>query len=207
MDKEKRVLTKEEILFLKNLQFEMNTQNINKTRGASYWGIKDIKQNWDVREDDAEGRAIWYDNGWIEDFQDFIKSLKKEFWKYDDEVKIVGDSENTNGLLKLRIVDKRGKKPIVYRYSEEKLEDLVLGLIEDGIVSVLDYKIRYYNWIFTVCENAFFLTEKDCIAHLESCHLYTKLAYPVEMKIHRSREVEQLFDILENVDFEKIAIS
>ena len=76
---------------------------------------------------------------------------------------------------------------------------------ECGIITENVYSVAYYNIESKIYQDTMFLTNKSCKEHIRlNNYHYSSDAHSYAMTAWRSPEVEKLFKILQEVDWDKI---
>ncbi|MGL4362192.1 MAG: hypothetical protein ACRCSG_02800 [Cellulosilyticaceae bacterium] len=172
---ETRKLTNEDIEFLKQLQQDIFTGNRGATASPRYWIVV---EGVDVIVNEEDASETWlYDccgNRLGNDVDEVIDSLVDEF----------------DNLV------------INYFSWCTEFDEVINVLNEHGItgyyVTHTDYRLEYNH-------NAIFLTKADCLQHIEeNSHHYSNRVWAFAHSGWRSPRLAQLFEILENVDFDSL---
>lgn len=190
---QKKELTIEDLQFLCNLQKEINTQDTVGQADPRFWVIKGSEivindDGYDISLINDEGCMLAmggndiaeYINDALIDYLDIYKveyGLTNEFVIYNNKEEYDnknGDYNDANSL------------------NSELLRDL-------------DYRIVYYDTKDIIYPNTFFLTQKDAEKHLrENYYHYSEDAHTYAMTAWRSPICEKLWNILHEIDFEKM---
>lgn len=189
-------MKKEDIDFLKELQHEMLTQNNVGQASPRFWVVRQPNRTYGVDEDYGfDGLVV------VNDFEAIAENLKElsEFL------------EENNCDLNVEYIEDRWDGTVKINYDNEDdnfwefdtMEELVEFMEEE-----LNYKSIYttaYKEEDVIVPNTFFLTLRECKEHIEANrHHYHKDAYAYAMTAWRSPQVERLFNILENTDWDNI---
>lgn len=78
----------------------------------------------------------------------------------------------------------------------------VLDILGNNDFSLIGYR----NNFDSICENTMFLTKSDCKKHIELNHYHYKNPHTYAMTAWRSPQVEKLYDVIKNTDWEKLNI-
>ena len=172
-----RNLNSADIEFLKNLQHEMLTQDKVCQASPRFWVVAQYEKI-PTSEDSADGSILVCDDG----------------HEYGEDVK-----EAINLLLE----DHPEEIPSIYFFEQcNNFFDVIYVLERLGISG---FRQVFYEKIHTVQRNTFFLTLRECKEHIQKNHYhYNQTVHSYAMTAWRSPQVEQLYEILENVDFSQL---
>ena len=190
---EKHILTVEDILFLTELQKELNTQPNMGNADPLYWGIAQTRET-PASPDYADTVAAANTDGAI------VARDLKELAEYLDESNIDGVSgcQYFNKSCTIKFSD--GDTVSAYSVS-----DLIEILHNAGITNLTAQPMSRGTQIVT---DALFITHKDCEEHLEQYgYNYEQDAHAYAMTAIRSPRYEKLIRILRTVDWSKLTIS
>lgn len=174
---------KEDIQFLKDLQTELISQDIDSQAAPRYWSIMDYK--WVVTEEGHEDRVSLFDSYDCEtvDLDNYVDDIlngerKGEF--SEDEIE------------DLQYEHENGSPSDVYEW-----------------IKMYDDDSRYYSVyeeeVSFVAPNTMFLTKAEAKRHLELNHYhYSQKAHTYAMTAWRAPKVERLIKILETFDWDVI---
>ncbi|HSH26061.1 MAG TPA: hypothetical protein VLA13_11095, partial [Massilibacterium sp.] len=175
----------DDILFLKELQQELKTQEIDCQAAPRFWVIMDYK--WEVTAEGFEERVVLYDE---------YGCSTLTFNEYVDEIL-------------------NGERKFDFNEEEiEELRDIQEYDSFEGVFSWLkeyDDKEEYFHFTYEkevsyIVPNTMFLTKKEAQEHLESNrHRYTSKAHTYAMTAWRAPKVKRLLEILETFDFYELA--
>ncbi len=187
-DYEKHSVTEAEILFLKELQKEMNTQDTFATADPRYWIIKGKRKLYYADEEDADGIDLLDKNNRVcaaglENIASFIKNMFSINCHYDSENNCItvydGNGSDDIWLYTVQEINDLLKKYFVDRYH-----------CENFVIETYDYP------------NTLFLTYEDAVEHLKKySYHYDKDAHPYCCCAQMSPRLERLYKILHEVDF------
>lgn len=189
----KRVLTAADVLFLSELQKELNTQPNMGNADPLYWGIAQEKE-YPTAEDFADATVVIDADG------DTVARSLEELAGYLDDGELDGIAGCTyfNGSCTVKFDD--GTKAGAY-----SLQGVVEILEEAGIGGL---ELRYVLKETEVVKDEIFLTHKDCEKHLEDYgYNYKPDAHAYAMTAVRSPRYGRLLDLIRTVDWGKLAIS
>ncbi len=201
MKKDKRDLTANDIVFLNELQNEMNTQDTVGQASPRYWAVRDIERVYDIALEIAEKIEILRDGDVIANsFNDFINYLNAYLNENEKPFELVAFSSNREYSI-----DVKNQDGELIRFCEVSVDVLIDKLQDKEVLSTYyEYRARGYNEEFRIKESSFFLTNDECKKHIkENAHHYTERAHSYAMTAWRSPQVEKLYELLENINFEK----
>ena len=184
---EKHMITEEEILFLKNLQHEMNTQDCVGQANPRYWVIRDYAKVYGKDLSSADGISI-YDSNRCHS----IIEVEYQFFRVDEVIKAILQAFSDGE----------------YDLAEEEIENIKLAYDMNSLVEYLE-EIESYE--FTISEyqdiavdKGMFLTHEAAVEHLrQNSHHYAENAHTYAHTAWRSQE-EPLWEIMQKVDFDRL---
>lgn len=165
-------MEKEDIEFLKQLQHEMLIQDTCGEAPPRFWSVMTTKRIYWVH-DDVDGHEIVLDGESIGETIEEAISYMKEYFDESD----------------LKIEEWKKCSTIF---------DFVDSLEEEGF----DIDAVPYKDIYVIAENTFFLTLEECKKHIELNGYHYNNPYPYCMTAWRSPQVERLYKILENTNWD-----
>lgn len=172
-----REINEEDIKFLKNLQYEMNTQDTVCQADPRFWVVIETVRQWGYDPDYADHRCIVDLEGGIvgETVKECLKSLDENYDIKLDDLNITGD-------------------------NIKDLDDLeyYLSKYTNGCHN---FNIGYYKDIERIVPNTMFLTKRECEEHIKRNHYHYNKPHTYAMTAWRSPQVERLYEILHNVDW------
>lgn len=183
-------MNNEDIEFLKNLQHEMNTQDTLCQADPRFWVVMQTVREYGINLDyGCDGIIITSHNDCeleidANNMQDIYNWLIEDFdinCDYKDErIHIIEDDKD------------------LYNYYEvlEYLDEL--GYDEFYTVNYRDKE--------QIVENTFFLTKKECEEHIKANYYHYNKPYSYCMTAWRSPQVEKLYKILQETDWEDYII-
>lgn len=203
---EKHKITDSELSFLRDLQKELNTQDILGQANPRFWVIKGTEKLYHVY--DADGYEL-YDP----ECGDILADSTEGICNYINENLL--DDINSNRLdgEEFAVTFEHGilgnDKIVVkwlYGGSEddemiEELEDLqeINGWLEN---QGYDYQIISYKIVPKIYENTMFLTQIDAENHLRANHYhYSEDAHTYAMTAWRDPRMDKLIEILQEVEW------
>lgn len=183
---EKHRITEQEIIFLKRLQTEMNTQDTVGQADPRYWVIRDYERLYGDGADDADGVLV-YEGGDGSAIAEIGHSMP------------VGEASD-------RLLD--GLREAGYEIDEEAAayikEAHDMGSLVERVQGAVGYDLRISGYREIPVDKGMFLTQEAAARHLKSneyhyaanAHTYAKTAW-------RSPE-EGLWKILQSVDMDQL---
>lgn len=181
-------MRKESLEFLRLLQHEMNTQDNVGQAHPRFWVIMDYK--WVMTgEGRGDSRLYCFDLYESEAFSD--EEIGEALVEYilDNELET---KENEDDIF-YKEWDIDDIKKADFDLAEEVLDELEM-----------DHEIVYENFEGFIVPNTMFLTIRAAKQHLESNHYhYHKKAHTYAMTAWRSPQVQNLFEIIMNENFEE----
>lgn len=194
-DTKKHVLTTEDVLFLAELQKELNTQPNMGNADPVFWAIAQ-DQEYPTSEDYSDGCVVIDaedDNGVVaRDLDGFAAFLD------NNEIDEVTGCTVFKDSCAIKFAD--GEKASAYG-----LADMVEELRDHGIER---FEIRYIRIGHEVVKDTLFLTHKDCEDHLARYdYNYKPDAHAYAMTAVRSPRFERLLKLLRTVDWGRLEVS
>ena len=201
-----RNITKEDIYFLKELQNEINTQDTICQRDPRFWVVMQTVRTYgfsDEYSDDyilvnSDDYEYAYDN--IKDSFELIEEYMDEFGEdreYKDwkcEYIKCSETISITGILEY------GEKE---EWELKTLED-VMDFMNDEVLGEDIFKLVYYKDEEQIVPNTFFLTKRECEEHIKRNSYHYNKPHSYAMTAWRSSQVEKLYDILHNVNWNNI---
>lgn len=203
---EKHKITDSELSFLRDLQKELNIQDILGQANPRFWVIKGTEKLYHV--DDADGYEL-YDP----ECCDILADSTEGICNYINENLL--DDINSNRLdgKEFTVTFEHGilgNDKIVLKWLDggseddeliEELEDLqeIKGWLEN---QGYDYQIISYKIVPKIYENTMFLTQIDAENHLRANHYhYSEDAHTYAMTAWRDPRMDKLVNILQEVEW------
>lgn len=202
---EKRVITREDLEFLKELQKELNTQDHISQADPRFWVIKGSEKIYHT--EDADGCELYN-----KDCCEVVGENIEEICNYIKN-NILEDINDNYGMNFTLSVDKNpyDKKYILVQWEEngenESLElndkeDIANWLEEYGYDELI---VINYQIVPKIYENTMFLTQIDAENHLKNNHYhYDEDAHTYAMTAWRSSRVEKLIKLLQTIDLDSL---
>lgn len=215
-------LSREELDFLIELQHEMLTQDTVCQAAPRFWVVQD-KRSVPTDEDYSDGYEIYDDNGC-----DTVASSMEEFIRY------VNDKYGEHGVKIFYMKDQypcgcailvKASRPIdecetleslKKEYDENENTDIdeildylqIEALIDE--LSLVESIYEQFRVVYTreeefIAPNTMFLTNRAAKKHIEeNDYHYHKDAHSYAMTAWRSPEVEQLWAILDKINWQEL---
>jgi hypothetical protein len=184
-------MQKEDREFLKELQHEMLTQDTVCQANPRFWVVvQEVKDYW--VDDNVDGVCIFDTDACENVFEGEVKTLvdwiKKEF-------DMVQSCNCDNGYIEIVCDDGN-------EYFTDDITEIrdFLDEYASGKYSICNYRNRE-----EIVQDTMFLTLRECKEHIKSNkHHYNKTAHSYAMTAWRSPQVEKLYKILEQTDWDNI---
>lgn len=216
---EKHKITKEEVEFLKELQKEMNTQDTVSQADSRFWVVAGTKKEY-VGKEYGENDVLVNDIDILADgLEKAIEFFKEEVIEDDDEdYEYIFEKEETKSFSSYRFakIDKHydktdknyneGDEIIMEQNYITDIKELIEALEDADIICQGKYDIAYYRKVEHVpYPDTMFLTYKSCKEHINLNHYhYSNDAHPYAMTAWCSPEIEKLFKIIQEIDWDKL---
>lgn len=178
-----RTITQSDIEFLKALQHEMNTQEHDVQAAPRFWAIAQ-EEKYAANSDSYDGCIVINNEG--SELGETLGDVK--YW-----LKTNIDEESFDSLN-------------LSEFNEDdSMEDIARHL--DHAYPDEGYRAWYYSNVHVVKESTFFLTKRECKEHIEANdYHYNDTVHSYAMTAWRSPQVEALYELLENVDFNGLTV-
>ncbi|PGD63003.1 hypothetical protein [Bacillus wiedmannii] len=173
-----------DIQFLKDLQQELKTQEIDCQASPRYWALMDYK--WVPTAEEHHDRISLF-------FVDTCEAVIVE--EYVKEI-INGETEHEfytrEPIEELKELHEYG--------SEEELVEWIKENIDDNCYLIYEEEVSF------IVPDTMFLTKEEAKKHIELNHYhYTSKVHTYAMTAWRAPKVERLLNILETFDWESIS--
>lgn len=183
-------MKREDMEFLKELQNEMLTQDHVYQASPRFWVVMQTVRDYWV-DDDIDGACIYDKDSAENEFEGELEELAD--W-IKENFDAVGKCECDNGFLEIVCEDD----------NEYCIDDVpeIRGFLEEyapGRYSVCNYRDRE-----EIVKNTMFLTLRECKEHIRLNHYHYNKPHPYAMTAWRSPQVEKLYKILENTNWEEL---
>lgn len=177
---------KDDIQFLKELQKELKTQEVDSQAAPRFWVIMDYRETPTHEDYDYDRTSYFHNDGDVTEFftvQELRKFIMNHYF-YDNESDELKEILNNSDL----------NFDELWEYVEENLN-------EDGWFNSVPVKEESF-----IVPDTMFLTKEEAQKHLRlNKHHYTSKAHTYAMTAWRSPKVAKLFDILETFDWDQIS--
>ena len=183
-------MNKEDIQFLKDLQNEMLTQDHVCQADPRFWVVMQTVRDYWV-DDNIDGISIYDTDGCDTVFEGSLEELPEWLNKNFDCIKSC----------------EYGDDSITFIFDDE--DEYYISDIQD-IKEFLDnyayeqYSVCYYRDRNEIVENTMFLTLKECKEHIEANHYHYNNPRSYAMTVWRSPQVERLYKILQNTEWDEL---
>lgn len=218
---EKHEITKEEILFLKGLQKEMNTQDTICQADPRFWVVAGTQKIY-VGKEYSEGEELVEDGSTLADgIEEAVRYIQEallpDLNEDSEKFEYILEEENVHSFKswKFTKIDKtynkeaenyvEGNEVIMEQDYIVNIEELIEALEDSNAIYQGKYDVVYYRNEHYRYPDTMFLTNKSCKKHIELNHYhYDADVHSYAMTAWRSPEVEKLFKILQQVDWDKM---
>ncbi|MDV3427890.1 MAG: hypothetical protein LIR50_12840 [Bacillota bacterium] len=183
-------MKKEDKEFLKELQHEMLTQDTVGQADPRFWVvIQTVREYW--VDDNVDGICIYDKDGSESAFEGELEELP-------DWLK-----ENFDGIVKCEY-DGISVEIICEDENEYLIDDIaeIENFLEEyapGRYAICNYRDRE-----EIAENTMFLTLRECKEHIKRNGYHYDKPHPYSMTAWRSPQIEKLYKILQDTDWDKL---
>ena len=181
-------MKKEDLYFLENLKEKMTTKNNMCQADPCFWVVVQTTKYYGIEKGHEDGFKIIYN---CKNIGNSLKDLYKVFKEYDKNFKIklckqnrIGFSDNLNNKIGTFV----------------NVDEMVNYLRNECGCDI--YISRYKNKT-EIVQNTMFLTLEECKKHIEQNYYHYNEPRPYAMTAWRSPEVQRLYEIIRNTDWEK----
>ena len=200
-------MNKEDIEFLKNLQHEMITQDTVGQADPRFWVVQEMKKDYGIEEG--------FEDGWEINNENFetVAYYEEEFCKYINDTY---EYELSDKNMVIKYDDCCDYMLILDKEEYEETNDADNCIMESvGIKEFIDwikdnldvdYYIIYYKEEYKTVPDTMFLTLKECREHIQRNHYHYNNPRPYAMTAWRSPQVERLYKILQNTNWEELEV-
>ena len=171
---------KQQIEFLKGLAKEMKEQPTDYQAAPRFWAIRDYRVI-STSFGNSNGYSYYHNDGDFTEFESYeeLKDFLDEHYNLSERI----DKPKTDNFGEL------------WEWTLDNLND-------DGYFMETPTVKEGY-----IVPNTLFLTKKEALKHLENnAHHYTKDAHTYAMTAWRSPEFQQLLEIIETFDWDKVDV-
>lgn len=218
---EKHSLTQEELDFLIDLQHELNTQDTVSQADPRFWVVAGTQKVY-VGKEYSEGEELCGGESVLADgIEEAIKYFQEEVIiaanENSEDFEYILEEEPTRSFKSWKIlqIDKSCDKndedytegdEILEEYNYiDNIEELIEALNDLGLIEDDEYMVGNYRNEHHIYPDTMFLTNRSCKRHIELNHYhYDADVHSYAMTAWRSPEVEQLWNILQKVDWLKM---
>lgn len=182
-------MKKEDREFLKELQNEMNTQDTCCQANPRFWVVmQTVRDYWQDEDNDTDGICI-HDSDVCESvYEGEFEGVAEWIKEHSDDVLNV---EVDNGWIEIEYKD--GNEDLL-----SDLSDLRRWFEDNGYKS---HYISCYKDREEIAKDTFFLTRRECQEHIERNSYHYNKPHPYAMTAWRSPQVERLYKILQETDW------
>lgn len=185
-----REINKEDIEFLRNLQHEMNTQDTVCQADPRFWVVMETIRQWGYNPDYADDCCICNSEG-NEYHGDTLEEILNQILEdYDCVIKY---KSTDYGWLEIE------DEHFSTLYSFEDICECI-----NEIFNRDDFNVCYYKDVERIVPDTMFLTKRECEEHIKRNHYHYNKPHSYAMTAWRSPQVERLYEILHNVDWEML---
>ena len=193
-----RSITEKDVKFLQSLQNEMLTQDTVCQADPRFWVVRGTVREYNIEEGFEDGEELVNVDG------EMIAENMKELFEYitndtdlEKEYDIVYHKENEIiEMVSKDIFDK-------YTYYISSISEFAKEFGYEMDVHLIRYKEE--DKIF---ENTMFLTNRECEEHIRANYYhYPNDAHSYSMTAWRSPQVEKLYKILQEVDWNNLSVN
>lgn len=187
-------MDKKDIEFLRELRNEMLNQETDHQAAPRFWVIMQEEKEYNITDDtgnificsDYEGESLFEGVFCSDEFRKWFK----EFVETETGNNLIITDESDLGF--------EFKNCEYYLTDIEEVEEFLTDKCN------MDLTIGYYTLRNVIKEDTLFVTKKEAIKHLkQNSHHYNNTAHTFAMTAWRSPQVERLFKIIENTEWEK----
>lgn len=190
----KRSLTQNDLVFLKELQRELNNQPTSASADPRFWVIRDYEYCEATDDDDIEAVELF------EDGSSEVICLNEAVERAYSDKLLLGGVDLAEDWLKDNSIqfDEHG---YIWLGSQSDFKGAIKEYAENNM---LDCMFLTKVWAIVPC--TMFLTLREAEEHLKAnFHNYSTEAHAYGMCAWRSPEVAQLIKLLHTVDFDELA--
>lgn len=179
-------MKKQDIEFLKDLQHEMLTQDTVCQANPRFWVVREKRRSYGIEDGFEDGiEVVWDSETLARDLKELYEFLKED--KEDLDIQYCENYVSIDGENFYDIKDLVG-------YMKEELE------YND------DLYIANYREDYVIVPDTMFLTKRECEEHIERNHYHYSEPHSYAMTAWRSPQVEKLFDVIMNTNWNKVKI-
>lgn len=187
-------MNKEDVEFLKDLQHEMLTQDKVCQASPRFWVVRHTVRDYGINEEYADGYIVIGDDGEEYYKGESISNLETVCKWLKDDFEIDCEFNESNWIEVKGTFDDDDE-------SLFGIEDVINHL--EGL-GYDQYQVSYYKDEERIVEDTMFLTNKSCKEHIQANSYHYNKPHSYAMTAWRSPQVEKLYKILENTNWDKI---
>lgn len=190
----KRILTQDDLVFLKELQHELNNQPTLATADPRFWVIRDYEYR-EATRNDAIDAVEFFEDGSSE-----VLCLNEAVEKAYSDKLLLGGVDYAEDWLKDNSIqfDEHG---YMWLGSQSAFEGTIKEYAENNALDCV-----FLTKLWAIVPDTMFLTLREAKEHLKANYYhYTTEAHTYCMHAWRSPEVAQLIKLLHTVDFDELA--
>lgn len=194
-------ISQEDIAFLKALQHEMLTQDKVCQAAPRFWVVRGTIRTYGIAHDYADAVVLRMDEGiCIESMKEAYDYLTEH---YSDTICKIKYCESDNTITYCDDTEEESEEEHEgYDYILYDLSDVNDFLYKQG---ENEAELVGYQEIDKIYENTMFITLKECRAHIKANYYhYPEDAHPYAMTAWRSPQIEKLWNILEQTNWDEI---
>lgn len=196
-------ITKSDIEFLKELQNEMLNGEHDYQANPRFWVVNQKTEIYGETLFNPDGIYFWdeeYEIGrGIKSLYEYIKEQVEDNEDYMQDLGI----SNIDEIIYLETADtlKIGDDiEIYYKYSFEEYKEIINNALGT------DIQCCEYEEVEQIAENTLFLTKREAKEHIERNSYHYKKPFTYAMTAWRSPQVERLYKILEETDWDALEV-
>nr|DAY79400.1 MAG TPA: hypothetical protein [Caudoviricetes sp.] len=190
----KRSLTQDDLVFLKELQHDLNNQPTLATADPRFWVIRDYEYR-ETTSNDAIDAVEFFEDGSSE-----VICLNEAVERAYSDKLLLGGVDLAEDWLKDNSIqfDEHG---YMWLGSQSAFEGAIKEYAENNMLDCV-----FLTKVWAIVPYTMFLTLREAEEHLKAnFHHYSTEAYAYGMCAWRSPEFAQLIKLLHTVDFDELA--
>lgn len=190
----KRSLTQDDLVFLKELQHELNDQPTLATADPRFWVIRDYEYR-EATRNDAIDAVEFFEDGSSE-----VICLNEAVERVYSDKLLLGGVDYAEDWLKDNSIqfDEHG---YMWLGSQSAFEGAIKEYAENNALDCV-----FLTKLWSIVPDTMFLTLREAKEHLKANYYhYTTEAHTYCMHAWRSPDVAQLIKLLHTVDFDELA--
>lgn len=190
----KRSLTQDDLVFLKELQHELNNQPTLATADPRFWVIRDYEYR-EATRNDAIDAVEFFEDGSSE-----VICLNEAVERAYSDKLLLGGVDHAEDWLKDNSIqfDEHG---YMWLGSQSAFEGAIKEYAENNALDCV-----FLTKLWSIVPDTMFLTLREAKEHLKANYYhYTTEAHTYCMHAWRSPDVAQLIKLLHTIDFDELA--